>query len=309
MDATEDRCPPSFRYANEVSILMYRRAGRGRILLLIFLALSVLVITLDFRQNHRLLEAVKDGAAEIVAPIQRGFTAVSRPVGNFFSSLADLAELRTQNAALEEALADARAQAENAAAIEEENERITKLLDIDSHWAAGEKVTAVVIGRVPSNYKFGINIDKGSSDGIEPDMAVIDPGKGLVGKVVQVTDNTSTVLLLIDPQGAAGAVIQGEGETGYVRGTGEPEQLALELISVKARAKPGTEVITSGYDEGIFPRGIPIGEITSSGFDSGALQQEIDIAPYVDFNSLQFVQVLLDTGRVETPQASPQEGD
>jgi rod shape-determining protein MreC len=282
--------------------LIYRRSGRGRILLLVFLALSVLVITLDFRQNHKILEAVRDGAVEIVAPIQRGFTAVFRPVGNFFSSLSDLAQLRSQNAALKEELEDALADAQQAEELAEENKQLAELLDIDSHWAAGEKVTATVIGDVPSNYKWAILIDKGSSDGIEPDMAVIDPGKGLVGKVVQVTGNTSTVLLLIDPQGAAGAMIKEERATGLIRGNGGAELLSLDLVSTKAKAKPGSEVVTSGYDEGIFPRGIPVGEIKTSGFESGALEQEIEITPYVDFNSLQFVQVLLDTGRVEVPK-------
>jgi rod shape-determining protein MreC len=289
--------------------VIYRRAGRGRILLLVFLALSVLIITIDFRQNHRLLEAVRDGAIEIVAPIQRGFTAVFRPVGNFFSSLSDLAGLRTENAALKEELADTRAEAEQVERLKEENIILNNLLDLDPHWAAGERVTATVIGDVPSNYVFGVLIDKGSNDGIQPEMAVVDLGKGLVGKVVQVTGNTSTVLLLTDPQAAAGAMIKDEGETGVVRGNGGAQLLTLDFISTKAKAKPGAMVVTSGYDEGIFPRGIPIGEISTSGADSGALQQEIEITPFVDFDSLQFVQILIDTGRVDAPEPSPTDED
>jgi rod shape-determining protein MreC len=283
---------------------MYRRAGRGRILLLIFLALSVLIITLDFRQNHKLLEAVRDGAIEVVAPIQRGFTAVFRPIGNFFSSLADLAELRTENAALKEELGDARAEADQAAELQEQNKEFAKLLEINPHWSAGEKVTATVIGDVPSNYSFGVLIDKGSSAGIQPNMAVIDPGKGLVGKVVRVTSSTSTVLLLTDPQAAAGAMIKEERETGMAQGNGSEQFLSLNFISTKAKAKPGSEVVTSGYDGGIFPRGIPIGEIVASGSDSGALQQDIKLSPYVDFESLQFVQILLETGQIQTPKVS-----
>src|SRR5687767_15923439 len=80
---------------------MYRRAGRGRILLIAFLALSIVVITLDFRQSpNGPLERGKDLATTIVAPLQRGFTAVTRPVGNFFSSLGELGRLRSENSRL-----------------------------------------------------------------------------------------------------------------------------------------------------------------------------------------------------------------
>ena len=57
---------------------MYRRTGRGRLVLVVFLAFSIILITLDFRQDSGVLERTKDIAANVVAPIQRGVTTVLR---------------------------------------------------------------------------------------------------------------------------------------------------------------------------------------------------------------------------------------
>src|SRR5918997_3265117 len=111
---------------------MYRRNGRGRLLLLVFLALAVLVITLDYRQGPGgPLERAKDFSVTLVAPIQRGFTTIFRPVGNFFSSIGELGSLRSENSELEEALEQAEADILQAQSLVEENQRLTDLLELE----------------------------------------------------------------------------------------------------------------------------------------------------------------------------------
>src|SRR5918998_5575678 len=97
---------------------MYRRNGRGRLLLLVFLVLAVVVITLDYRQGPGgPLQRVKDFSVTLVAPVQRGFTTVFRPVGNFFSSIGELGSLRSENSELEESLEQAEADVREAEAL------------------------------------------------------------------------------------------------------------------------------------------------------------------------------------------------
>ena len=82
---------------------MYRRPGRGRVLLLVFVALSMFLITLDFRTGSEgPLGRAKDWSIAVLAPVQRGFATVFRPVGNFFSSLGEIGDLRERNQQLEE---------------------------------------------------------------------------------------------------------------------------------------------------------------------------------------------------------------
>jgi rod shape-determining protein MreC len=273
---------------------MYRRPGRGRLLLLACLVLSIAIITLDFRQGATLNRA-KDVAAAVVTPIQRGFASVTQPVGDFFASVTDLADLRSRNRELEDELARIESQVRAAQEAQAENTELRRQLALGKSWRDMSTATAGVIGKVPSNYKWAVVISKGRAAGIRPNMAVIDPD-GLLGKVIHADRNQATVLLLIDPDAAAGARLEKEGDTGVVRGNGGSEFLSLELIDPTADVVVGDEVVTSGYNGGIFPPGIPIGEVARVGAQNAGLERSIDVEPGADFSALDFVTVLLETG-------------
>lgn len=279
---------------------MYRRTGRGRLLLLAFLALSIVVITLDFRQNGEgPLERAKDVSSAIVTPIQRGLTAVFAPVGNFFSSVSELSNLRDENAVLRNQVEEMEQKITEADSIVAENERLAELQELDASYPTMERVSARVIGRPPANYKWAVTIDKGSNAGIAQDQAVIDPD-GLVGKVIRVSEDTATVLLLIDPQANAKARITGERYAGAVGGNGASEELTLRFIDTDANVEVGDEVVTAGYDLGIFPPSIPIGTVATVDSQEAALEQDIGVDPYVDFTTLDFVQVIIESGKSQT---------
>jgi rod shape-determining protein MreC len=277
---------------------MYRRSGRGRLLLLVFLALSIVIITLDFRQNEGgPLERAKDISVSIVAPIQQGLTTVFRPVGGFFASIGELGGLRSKNERLEAQLEAAQSQISAARALEQDFNSLARLNSVEEPWTAMDKVTARVFSNVSSNYRWARVIDKGRADGIRPDMAVVN-ANGLVGKIVKpVTDDTATVLLLIDPRGAAGARIADRRDTGKIQGNGDNDRLSLELIGSNSDVFPADMVITSGYNEGIFPPGIPIGIVDEVIGDVRAPDHTIVVEPFVNFNELDYVLVLLETGQ------------
>jgi rod shape-determining protein MreC len=287
---------------------MYRRTGRGRLLLLVFLGLCIVLITLDFRQGENgPIDKAREISSAVVEPIQRGFTKVFRPVGNFFSSVGELGSLRGENARLKSELESTQTQIDEAETIADENARLRELFELDESWASMDKVTAEVINRIPSNYKWIVEIDKGSDDGIRPDMSVIT-ADGLAGKVTQVTGDSATVLLLIDPTGSASAKIKGAGFTASIKGHGVGEPLSLELVDPEVRVNEGDEVLTSSYNGGIYPPNIPIGRVTFVNANTAALEQDIDVEPYVDFQSLDFVQVLLETGPKLDMTDEPQTG-
>ncbi|MDP9225974.1 MAG: rod shape-determining protein MreC [Actinomycetota bacterium] len=265
-------------------------------MLVFFVALSIVVITLDFReQTGGPLDRARDFSLAIVAPIQKGLTTVTRPVSNFFSSIGDLTRLRSDNALLKSRVTDLQTQITEARSIIGENAQLRKEMQLSASYITMHRIFAEVVGRVPSNYKWAVFLDKGIADGIHTDMAVINTD-GLVGKIVQTTPHTSTVLLLIDPQAGAGARIQGLGDTGVVQGEGGNENLKLSFIAPNATVNPGDTVVTSGYDRSVFPPQIPIGTVNTVAVTGAQLDKQITVTPFVDFTSLGVVQVLKGSG-------------
>ena len=158
-----------------------------------------------------------------------------------------------------------------------------------------ERVTAQVIANTAANFNWTMTIDKGREDGIRVDMTVVDVD-GLVGKVIRARDNEATVRLLVDPLAAVRARIEEADEVGTIRGHGGEVGLSLEFVDTDAEVDIGQDVVTAGYDDGIFPPSIPIGEVISATSEGGALDQDIQVQPWADFDSLEFVFVLLESG-------------
>lgn len=266
-------------------------------LLLVFIALSIIIITLDFRQGDGgPLQRAKEISVAVVAPIQRGLTTVFRPVGNFFASIGELGRLRTDNARLRGQVESMEQEVREAQALKDELDEALDLLELDAPYTSGDFVNAQIIGKSPSNYRWARFIDKGFVDGIRRNMAVIN-ADGLVGKVISVTRRNALVLLLIDPKAAAGARLEGRRDTGKIQGNGEDEGLSLELIGSNSEVGEADQVITSGQDD-VFPPGIPIGLVDVISGDIRQPDQQIIVDPWVDFTALDYVRILLDS-RVE----------
>src|SRR5688572_18390419 len=288
---------------------MFRRSGRGRIVLIAFLVLSIGVITLDFQtEGEGPLDKAREWASTVVAPIQRGVSIVVRPVRNFFSSLGDLTSLRSENEELRQQVEELEVGAERAQAIQDELAELRAELGLDEPWFEMENVAVEVISNQGANYSSSITISKGSDDGIEPNMAVVDgSAKGLVGRTVQpITDNTATVLLMTDPNHAARAKIKEVEDLGLVKGNGGDQDFSMDYVNPESRVKVGDQVVTATYDGGIYPPNIPIGEISSVEPSETSLTERIEIEPVVDFESLLTLRVLLETGPYEDRPKGPQ---
>ncbi len=121
-------------------------------------------------------------------------------------------------------------------------------------------VAAQVIGTSGSEQSRILYIDKGSADGIKPDMAVITP-TGIVGKVVQVFPDSSQVLPINDQFSGVGAALKSSRLQGILKGSPNGAT-TLQYVMSDEKVEPGEEVITSGGDR-IFPKGLPVGKVVS----------------------------------------------
>jgi rod shape-determining protein MreC len=171
----------------------------------------------------------------------------------------------------------------------EENTRLRRLLGMHEDLAPKSIGASVVTARLGGQSRV-ILVDRGSSAGVRPDMAVVAWG-GAVGRVVSVEAGFARVRLLSDPNsGASGVIARSRAEGMIVGRGGEP----MEMIYVPKYADVvvGDRVITSGLD-GVFPRGFGLGRVTVVGEPVGA-SKSIRLEPEVDDRTVEDVLILLE---------------
>lgn len=146
--------------------------------------------------------------------------------------------------------------------LENQNQELQELLNYISAQPQ-EGIAAPVIGRSADQWWQQIILGRGSQDGIQENDIVAGTG-GLVGRVSQVTANTSRVLLISDPASQIGVTVSSSRSMGYLRG--QAENRALMIFFDKApNVKPGDSVSTSSFSQ-ILPAGIVVGTIESIDF-------------------------------------------
>ena len=176
-----------------------------------------------------------------------------------------------------------------------ENDRLRKLLHLTGRHPY-ELVAANVVGRSLDRLGGSMALDKGQSDGITANRAILTPD-GLVGRVERTTGHGSRVLTLLHRDCAVAARIQRSRVDGVVRWEfGDRAALDLLYVSSQEDVVKGDLVVTSGLG-GIFPAGIRIGTVDKVGLESNGLTKEIVIRPAVDFRTLEEVLAYIPTGK------------
>ena len=271
-----------------------RDSGRARVVLAVLLLTAFTLITLDYRSGSG--GPLRRLANDVFGPIENAVGDVARPIGSFFASLGHLSSYKSDNAKLRKEVAQLRSQlrltdAERNRLADEE-----KLLHLDQ--IAQFRIVAANVSAVGGSLDFEstATIDVGSRDGITPDMTVID-GDGLVGKTLSVGPTTTTVLLANDVKFSAGARLESSQLIGHVDGGGRGP-MRFTLLDSQGSIKVGSRLVTFGdIGQRPFVPEVPIGRVTRVVPTPGALTRTAEVAPYVAFDSLDVVGVVVSAPR------------
>lgn len=141
--------------------------------------------------------------------------------------------------------------------LENQNQKLRELIDYDQR-VSQPSIVAAVIGRSADHWWQHIILNKGSRDRIHAGDTVTGPG-GLVGRVVNVSANTSRVLLITDPTNQVGVKVSRSRSMGVARGQADG-RVVIEFFDKVPDVKPGDVIVTSSYSQ-LFPKDIPIGRI------------------------------------------------
>ena len=269
-------------------MVAYQRTNRRPILVLLIVT-AVALITLDVRGSGP-ISTVRGGAHDVVDPIAGALDTVFSPVGDWIDGVTKAASLKDENARLRRRLDAARGEQAAARAAVEENKDLRKLLDLPFA-ADANAVAAPVVEGAPGNFELTVQIGKGASDGVGADMPVVT-GAGLVGRVVEVSRDRATVLLMNDPQSGVGVKMERTGTFGVAKGRGDTGTLRVDFVDPNADVTAGEVVSTAGVQNSPFPAGIPVGTVSKATRTPGDLQQDVLVNPLVDFAHLDYVKVL-----------------
>jgi rod shape-determining protein MreC len=227
------------------------------------------------------------------AELQRATMATIDGVGGLWSGYVALRQVQEENAALKHELQTLQVRLQEERAEAQRTDNLRQLLELRQRADLDTVAAEVIAGAASPDFRT-VTIDKGSTEDLSTDMAVISPA-GVVGRVILPSRRASKVQLLIDRNAAAGALIERTRVQGVVIGAGDGP-LRMQYVPNTADVKTGDLVVTSGID-GIYPKGFVIGTVERAERGGGAYY-DISVRPAVDFTRLEEVLV------VKTPPVS-----
>jgi rod shape-determining protein MreC len=262
--------------------------------------LALALITISFRESDDgPLHDAQGAVASALQPLTIAVERVARPFRDAYGWTVDLFNARDENESLRaeiEQLEQAVIQNESAL---QENVSLKALLGFVEGPAFPGDYTYVatsVTSRPARAFEQEVVLPVGTDNGVTINAPVVT-ADGLVGRVTELTSDTSRVTLLTDESSAVSARDLRTGATGLVEHGQTGDSLVMTRVRKEENVEVGDEVVTSGWRSGdlnsLYPKNIKVGVVTSVGQTQTDLYQQVQIASDVDFASLDVVAVLI----------------
>lgn len=256
------------------------RMWDGQILLffLIFVSLVLLLLSSVYPSlTNTIRMQIIDQTAPIVERVGAPFHGAVETVRN----VSGIATLQEENTALIQENQRLREWFHTVQRLEAENVALKKLLNVRLE-PAHNHLTARVLSDAGMTFVKSLILNAGSASDVSVNDAVLS-GQGVIGRVVDVSANSSRILLVTDVNSRIPVIIEGADKHAIMAGTNTSNPV-LAHIAQDTNLKEGARVVTSGFG-GVFPAGLPVGAVQKS--ESG-----YEVALFSDFSSLQYVRVV-----------------
>ena len=235
------------------------------------------------KTDYFLAYKIKDIGIDIVSPITRVISAPITITKNIRLILDNLRSLEGQNLKLREEIVRLKKWQTLAIKNSRENRVFKRLLNSTSHNVDIIK-TASVVNQSPGMYTKLVTINAGLNYNVIKNLAVINE-KGLVGKTIYSSSQNSKVLLISDPSSSIPVKTLSDNSYSILRGGSNGVFLVSSFTQDNKMPRVGDLLVTSGNAK-IFPRDILVAKVIK-------VNQDNFIAlPFVDFNNLNYVQIV-----------------
>lgn len=244
--------------------------------------------------------SVSSGIGSVVSPLQKIVYKVNDKIKSSVDFFANFSKVKQENEDLKVKNSELENQMVEYSALKDENERLREVLKFKDSKSNYDYIGVNIIGYSGGTVSRGYIVDKGTNDGIEKDMIIINH-QGLVGKVTQAESNYSVVETILNENMAVSIMVDSTRETtGILRGYKENKNEDLVKVynlPIDSEIKEGDVILTSGLGM-IYPKEIRIGEVISVETDNVMVMKNAIVKPYVDFNKLEELFVVVPKDKI-----------
>ena len=254
---------------------------------IVVLSVAFLGIIIFSLKNNS--SVISSGVGSVISPLQKIIYNANDKLKGSFDFFINFSKVKQEN----EELAAKNAELENKLIeynrMKEENTTLREMFDYSQANKNYNYLGCNIVGYSGGNISNGYIIDKGTNAGVKKDMIVITPA-GLVGKVTKSESNYSIVQTILNENIAVASMVEITRETtGILQGITDSKNKNLTMLSnipIDSEIKEGDVILTSGLG-GMYPQEIRIGEVVSVEVDSVGIMKKAIVKPYVDFNKLE----------------------
>ncbi len=254
------------------------------------------ILSLSFKRAP-VMKTVEGVIISLTAPVIRGLNTAGSSVRQVWLDYFYLVGVRQENAELKRQLAEYDQKEVRYQEALLEARRLEALLDLKKQLAlpvAGARVVAYD----PSQWSRCVIIDMGKSEGASLGLPVLGGG-GIVGRIVEVYPHYAKVMLIVDRDSGADAMVQRTRVRGILQGKGG-NRCALEYVPKNADVEVGDLVLASGLG-GIYPPGQTFGRVSQIDKGTGGPFQEIIVTPGENLSALEEVLLVKSAKLALTP--------
>lgn len=244
----------------------------------------LLILSLNFFDGE-----VKGFFYSVSSPIQKLFWGIGDRVSDFLSAVFQAEDFKKENEKLKIELQEVLTELNYLRESRKENQILREGLEIGLQ-REFRLIISEVVGKDLT--QDSILVDRGFRDGVLKDMPVITQQKALLGRVAEVYDKFSRVLLISSKKSSFDARISESDISGVVKGQGGAE-LRLEFIPQDKEVKEGDLIVSSSLG-GIYPSGLIVGLVKDIEKSDLEPFQRAELSPFFDIKNLEKIFIVVD---------------
>ncbi|HEY5563479.1 MAG TPA: rod shape-determining protein MreC [Clostridiaceae bacterium] len=238
--------------------------------------------------------AFQNGTGVILNSMQKGVYSLSRGIKDYLSFLFSFNQVKIQNEELKAQNTKLLQKAQDYDSLIKKYDSIAAMVGFEDEKSGYNYLGCEITGISGTSYLDGYIINKGTKDGVNKRMVVVC-GDGLVGQITKCEANWSVIQTITNENINVACRVESTQEEGMLKGYKDEnnnQMSKLTQLDENSQVQVGAVIYTSNTGA-IYPKGIRVGSVLEVSEDKAKLTKTAVIEPFVDFNKLQVVFIVI----------------